>query len=391
MGHAASSNRASVMRARMIATVLVSVLAGGCGPDNRPRVANSNRVVKNIPNSGKLWPVMLQHCLRKPDCDPMSDFGQGAGQASGIAGSTSYYVESADTVREGGEDYGAALTLSVYGLRGQGGEVGRPLTLDESPSDLRGTNARRSTLTIEYRTPGGGAPEPYFFSFRSALTAIGVPGASTAKSQDEIASLTSKYLDAMTWPDDPRPVAVGAKLQISGKGQVLLTAYSSGIAYGALTPNSDAIRRGFEPWWFYVGRNLRDEPADGLLKALKAGESLSFTLTTPSGAVILRDGIYTDGFTDALKLAEATLADPSLAEPLSQRCAVTAGMHDKCWDLAETTPILRSCDSRTAQQRDADKEPSVADQASTKPSAAMRELGCPEAFIEAFAPDLQAR
>jgi len=378
-----------LMRVGVVAVLALAGLLVSCGPDNRPKQAMANRVVKDEPNSGALWPVMLQHCLRKPDCDPMSDFGHGAGQASGVAGSTVYFVESADVVREGGEDYGAALTLSVYGPRGQGGAVGRPLTLDESPSNLRGTNARRSTLTVEYRTPGGGAPEAYFFSFRSALTAIGVPGVSEAKTQEAIMNATSAYLDGMKWPDDASPEAYGAKLTVTGeKGRVLLTGYTSGIAYGALTPDAQAVKRGFEPWWFYVGRNLRDEPAADLMKALMAGEPVSFSLTTPTGAVILEDGVYTDGFADALKLASEALADPLLATPLTERCAATAGMHDRCWDLAKVTPILRSCDTRTAQQHEADRQVRAPGQLAPAPSDAMRALECPEAFIKAYAPDL---
>jgi hypothetical protein len=377
------------MRVGGVTVLALAGLLASCGPDTRPKQAMSNRVVKDEPNSGVLWPVMLQHCLRKPDCDPMSDFGQGAGQASGVAGSSVYFVESADVVREGGEDYGAALTLSVYGPRGQGGAVGRPLTLDESPANLRGTNARRSTLTVEYRTPGGGAPEPYVFSFRSALTAVGVPGVSAARTQEAIMNATSAYLDTLKWPDDSSPDAFGAKLTITGeKGRVLLTGYTSGIAYGALTPDAEAVRRGFEPWWFYVGRNLRDEPAADLMKALMAGEPVSFTLTTPSGAVILEDGVYTDGLADALKLGSEALADPLLAAPLTERCAATAGMPDTCWDLARLTPIERSCDTRTAQQHAADRKGRAADELAPAPSDAMRALGCPEAFIKAHAPDL---
>src|SRR5262245_50973021 len=121
----------------------VLCLMTGCGPEGSAR-SESRKVVADSHDPGADWPLLLQHCLRSPNCDPMSDFGQGLGQASGSAGQSTWFVETADVVKEGGRDYGGAARINLYATRGQGGAAGRPVTMDETASNLRSANARRS-------------------------------------------------------------------------------------------------------------------------------------------------------------------------------------------------------------------------------------------------------
>src|SRR6185503_14955983 len=184
----------------MLSGLIVAVLLCGCWQKTADR-AESDNVVAGADDPGALWPLVLQHCVRSPNCDPHEDFGQGEGQASGVVGQAAYFVESADVVKEGGQDYGASITLSLYATRAQGGKAGRPLTIDEGPDDLRATNARRSTLSIEYRTPGGGAPEPYFLTLHSAQVALTVPDIAKATTRDGIVKATEDFVQRMTWPN----------------------------------------------------------------------------------------------------------------------------------------------------------------------------------------------
>lgn len=332
---------------RMIAAGFAGlVLAAACGPEG-PKSAASERVVAASDNPGAMWPLMLQHCLRSPNCDPMSDFGQGAGQASGVAGQVNWFVESAGVVKEGGQDYGASIKLSLHATRGRGGAAGRPLTIDETVSSLRGTNARRTTLTIEYRTPGGGAPEPYGLALMSAQLKLPASNLKAAKSQQALADMTGAYVDAMKWPDGEG----GAKIEITGKAGVVFSGYSWGMAAADLRDDKDALERGFEPWVFYVPRNIRDEPVAALLEAIDAGETLGLRITAPDGGVMLSDAIYTAGYAGALREATQALADPELARPIAERCARFETERPEFWKTADVTAALRVCDPRTAEQR----------------------------------------
>jgi hypothetical protein len=346
------------------AAALPIALLAACDENNGlPRVAVSSHVAENDPNHGVLWPILLQHCLRSPSCDPMSRFSEGAGQASGVVGAVAYFVESADVVKEGGRDYGGRITLSMIGPRGDGGPAGRPLTLDESASDLRGPRNRQSWLSIEYRAPSG-EPEPYFLAFRSAQLALKVPGVEGLKTQDAISNRTGDYVAAMSWGKDAAGGdASGARVDIKGKAGVLLTGYSIGLPLGGKVKDEEAVRRGFEPWSFYLSRNLRDDRAalDGLMKAIEAGETLTLTVSAPDG-LILRDAIYTMGYAAALKEASAALKDPLLAQPLTQRCAAYVGKSAADWNSLEASPASRTCDPRSPAQRQA------ADKARSEPA-----------------------
>ncbi|MDZ4762381.1 MAG: hypothetical protein SGJ21_15060, partial [Alphaproteobacteria bacterium] len=111
---------------RRVSLLLLLLGLPACEPTYMPKRSLSGQVARDHPDAGALWPVLLQHCLRAASCDPMSNFGEGAGQASGIIGSTTYFVETAKAVREGGRDQGAAITLSLQADRGRGGQAGRP-------------------------------------------------------------------------------------------------------------------------------------------------------------------------------------------------------------------------------------------------------------------------
>ncbi len=329
-------------------------LLGACEDKSLPRVAQASHVAEDNPDHGALWPILLQHCLRSPSCDPMSKFSEGAGQASNFIGAVNYFVESADIVKEGGRDYGGRITLSMIAPRGDGGAAGRPLTLDETASDLRGPRNRQSWLSIEYRAPSG-EPEPYFLAFRSAQIAIKVPGVETLKTQDAISNRTGDYLAGLSWgkgaDGDDR---AGAMVEIRGEAGVLLTGYSIGLALGGKVKDEDAAKRGFEPWSFYVSRNLRDDKAElaNLMKAITSGETLTLTIAAPNGA-ILQDAIYTTGFPAALKEGSAALKDPRLSQALTQRCAPYIGQGAMVWNELDVAPANHTCDPRSSDQRQA--------------------------------------
>jgi hypothetical protein len=352
------------MPAGMLGLALAAAaLLGACDENNGlPRVAVSSHVAENDPNHGVLWPILLQHCLRSPSCDPMGRFSEGAGQASNFVGAVDYFVESADVVKEGGKDYGGRITLSVIAPRGDGGPAGRPLTLDEASPDLRGPRNRQSWLSIEYRAPSG-EPEPYFLAFRSAQLALRVPGVEGLKTQQAIANRTSDYVAAMSWgKDKDGQDQAGAKIEIKGKAGVLLTGYSIGLSPNEKVKDEEAVKRGFEPWFFYVSRNLREDKVElaSLMKAVTAGETLTLSISAPNG-LVLQDAIYTTGYAAALKEATAALKDPHLSQPITQRCAGYVGKSGTDWNTLEVSAADRTCDPRSPEQRQA------ADTAKTQP------------------------
>jgi hypothetical protein len=289
---------------------------------------------------------MLAHCMRSPSCDPLSDFGKGAGQASGQVDAAAWFAETKDVVKEGAEDYGAAITISLFGTRGEGGPAGRPVSMDEAPSSLRGPIARRSTLSVEYRTPGGGAPEPYFLQVLTSHLALTVPGLDAAMGEKAIEEKTSAHVDAMSWDGG----AGGARLEVVGKAGVLFTGYSIGMVRAP----DDGEQRSFAPWQFHASRNLRDEPRPTIMAALQAGETLVLRVTAPGGQ-ILGDTIYTTGYAEALRQATEALADPGISRPISERCERLAAEKPGFWKIADVTAALRVCDPRTVEQRRLDE------------------------------------
>jgi hypothetical protein len=330
---------------RVIAALAAILLAGACEPEG-PRIAESAKVVENAEDPGALWPVLLQHCLKAPGCDPTSNFGHGAGQSSGAIDYVTYFVEAADTVKEGGRDHGGAVTINLYAPRGDGGAAGRPLTLGEAPDNLRANNARRSTLSIEYRTPGGGPPEPYFLYFRSAQLALSVPG-EPPRDHAAMIARTGDHVASMTWPSGEE----GAKIEITGKAGVLFADHSIGMESGEPERDSRQPRRSFEPWMFYLSRNLRDEPLPKLMAAIDADETLYVTISAPGGGLMLSDAIRVRGYDAALREGTEALADPELAKPIPERCQRFENELPEFWKVADVSAALRVCDSRTPQQR----------------------------------------
>jgi len=306
------------MRA-LIGLGLIALASGlaACVPE-MPAISESAKVVEKAENPTVAQAFMRQHCLRSPACDPTTDYGQGVGQASGVAGSAAWFAESKDVVKEGGADYGAALTLSAYGTRGQGGAAGRPLTIDELPDTFNGSKAKRSTLAIAYRMPGGGMAEAYGLQF------------------------ISPYI-TMTAPLEE------AKLEIRGQAGLLYEAEA-----GAMTAKKEPVNGRVKPpesVTFFVSRNLRDEPLPQLMAALKAGETLSVKLLAANGDLLLVDALYAHGFESALKQGTDALVDSEIARPIIERCARFASEPDEFWKLADVTPALLVCDPRPPELR----------------------------------------
>jgi hypothetical protein len=327
---------------RLIVGAVLAFAATACGPE-RSKEADSRRVVAQAENPGAAWPIMLAHCMRSQACDPLSDFGTGEGQASGQVDAAAWFAETKDTVKEGGEDYGAAITINLFGVRGEGGAAGRPVTMEEAPSNLRGPMARRSTLSIEYRTPVGLKPEPYGLQVLTPHFNLAVPDAEAAKGDEALEAATSAHVGAMRWSD----ADVGARIVVAGKAGVLFDSFSTGIA----KPPEDGEVRRFMPWQFFASRNLRDEPLPALLAALEAGETLKLTVTAPDGAQALGDFIYTTGYSGALREAGEALSDPQITRPIPDRCARFAKEKPEFWKIADVTAALRVCDPRTIEER----------------------------------------
>lgn len=302
---------------RIASSLVLACLLAACGPETPGRAA-SDKVVAGDVNPGATWPLLLQHCLRLPSCDPSADFGKGEEQASGLSGSVAWFAETDKRVAEGAQDYGAALSLSVFGNNGQGGPAGRTLTVDERPDTLSGVRARRSSLVITYRTPGGGPPEPYGLLFTSAWL------------------VTPAVIDE-------------AKLEISGRSGVLLSETTGAMA--AEEGGRKATPKGIDPVVFMLPRNVRDDKVDALLAALMAGETLSLKLYAPDGRVLLADVLYAVGYEGALRQATEALADPEIAKSIAARCERFAAEPDSFWKIADVTPAFLVCDPRTAEQR----------------------------------------
>ena len=293
------------------------VLLAACEPAEPARAA-SDAVVADVADKGAMWPLLLRHCLSSAQCDPMSDFGSGSGEASGIAGSIAWFFQTRERVSEGAEDYGARAEINLFGMRANGGPAGRPLVIDELPDNLGGAKAKRTTVSLEYRAPSG-TLEPYFFQFVSP----------------HITQLAAGVEEA--------------RLEIKGASGVLFAAEAGGME-APRTP----VNGGHDPpdaMIFYASRNLRDEPLPQLMAALEAGDTLSVRLIAADGRSLLQDVLYTDGFAAALGRAGEAASDPEIARPVAERCARFADEDDAFWKLADVTAGLVVCDPRLPEQR----------------------------------------
>lgn len=307
----------SRFRAAALAVAALAVVA--CEPTG-PQRAASDAVVANVDDKGAAWPLLLQHCLRSPTCDPMSNFGDGAGEASNTIGSVAWFVQVREKVGEGGQDYGAKAELSLFGGRGVGGKAGRPLTIDELPDNLGGARAKRSTLTIDYRAPSD-VLEPYGLQVISPfLTGV-------AAGVDE------------------------AKLEIVGAEGVLFS-----VMAGGMPAAETAVNGGYKApnaMVFFASQNIRDEPLPKLLAALAKGESLSLRLKSADGETMLSDALYADGYAAALEQASAALNDDGIGQPIVERCASLMNKNDAFWRTSSSTspPASHACDPRLPDQR----------------------------------------
>ncbi len=325
---------------------ILALCAAACGPDDKPQAPEAKRQLAENPRMAQAWPLLLQHCLRLPSCDPMGQIGEGTGEASGQSGGVFWFVRTADAVVEGAQDHGASIHIVLPGPRGQGGEAGRPMAISEMPATLRARRDRNSWAVIEYRTPGGAAPEPRFLTVQTAHLALTVPDAAAAKTRAQLTAKTSDWLDSLAWPDGER----GARIELIGRAGVLFGANTSGLSGKALQTNEQVLKQGFEPWVLFASRNLRDEPLPGLIAALMDGESLSLKASAPGG-VILSDAIYSGAFASALERAASALDDPEIARTIGDRCERFSGQPDSFWKLADVTPALDVCDPRTPEQK----------------------------------------
>jgi hypothetical protein len=288
-----------------------------CEPKDDGR-AESDAVVADAADKGAAWPLLLRHCLSSASCDPMRNFGDGSGEASGVAGSVTWFFQLKERVSEGAQDYGAKAEINLFGMRAVGGPAGRPLSIDELPDNLGGTRAKRTTLSIEYRAPAGSL-EPYFLQFQSPHI---------TKVADGVAD---------------------AKLEIIGASGVLFTAEAGGME----APKT-AVNGGYDPpesMIFHVSRNLRDEPLPQLMAALAKGETLSVKLSAADGRSLLKDALYTDGYESALGRAREAGTDVEIARPVAERCTRFADKGDAFWKIADVTAALVVCDPRLAEQR----------------------------------------
>ncbi len=296
--------------------IAVTLLAA-CGPEEKAR-AGSDAVVEGVADKGAAWPLLLRHCLSSATCDPMSDFGDGSGEASGVAGSVTWFFQTRERAGEGAQDYGAKAEINLFGMRANGGPAGRPLTIDELPDNLGGAKAKRTTLSFEYRAPSA-ALEPYFLQVVSP----------------HITQVAEGVADA--------------RLEIRGADGVLFAAEAAGME----APKT-AVNGGYDPpesMIFQVSRNLRDEPLPQLMAALERGDTLSVKLLAADGRSLLQDVLYTDGFTSALGRAGEAASDQEIGRPIVERCARFADEDDAFWKIADVTAALVACDPRLPEQR----------------------------------------
>ena len=302
-------------RAGVWLVAVLSILAAGCEDSDRPMISSSSRVAISDPDLGVLWPVFLQHCRRAPDCDPMREFSAGVGEASGIRREVSYFVRRGDGVSGGAA---ASAGRSFMGLRSSGpmgGRLGRPVTSDEAPSNLRASDARSSRLWLEY-APADLITEPVSLRFVSPHLALGVPGAGKARSVGDLEDLTERHLLSQRWPDG----GLGARIELLDQGSTLWAGYSTGKSAVSIRYGDDALKRGFVPWSFSVETWARGDELSLLAAAFEDERTLGVRISLPGQHVILRDAFYSVGYVDAYIRAADALSDPAIDIPIPDRC-----------------------------------------------------------------------
>ncbi len=334
---------------------LAALAAAACGDHgDLPMRAPSIRVAQDHPLADQLWPALLQHCRRNPSCDPMSDFGLGAGEASGIEGYSTWFAES-PAVLENGDEFGPRIRVSLSAYRGVGGDAGRPLALAEREANLRAFRDGQSRLTIEYRASGGKLA-PYFFSVRTQQLVLGVPGVEPEMSREELVAASGAYVESWVWPDGER----GAEIELVADDEVVLRARSVGNPSRTTWSGEEPEEIGFEPWVFVAQGALGEEAGAGLLEALTGDGFIKMTVRAPDQRVVFSDSFAAGGHEQALAAALEALRDPEARLALTERCAPFVAWDNDDWARAEVSPAQKTCDPLTSfsRQRILDQQPS---------------------------------
>ena len=286
--------------------LLLLVLSAGCAPEGPPVPARAQAAADS-----PVWPQLLAHCLRAPECDPMAAPGDGAGEASDQSGEVSWYAHAADQAGAG-----AYLSLGLIAARGRGGEAGRVLSIDEQPDSLAGHQARRSLLTFRFEAAPGEPMALAGVSFRSA------------------------------WLQPADATRQAYIVEVSGREGVLMS--QAGTTEPAPYP---AGMEGLFPIIVRFSDPSADQDFGRLIAAIEDGESLTLKIRTPAGGVLLADVIYTLGYEEALKTGQSALADAGIAAPIAARCERFLDEPDAFWSEVVLSPALRVCDPRLPQER----------------------------------------
>jgi hypothetical protein len=313
-----------------------------------PLVANSHEVVEGHLREGELWPILFQHCARTRSCDPMSNFGEAAGQASGFEQDATWYAETAAAVPEDGAIYGPRVIVTFSSLSEWGGPGGRPLTRQETPANLRAPIARQTWLSIEHRMPAEDLV-PYYATLRTAQVRIPLAPGAADETREMLRARTEAEISGWVWSDGRR----GARIELStSDGERLWGGYSLGFDARANLEEDAWKALGAEPWFFDLSINRYGEPVvlNAVLEAVRRGSQLRLYVASPKGAM-LTDDFETAGLADALGAALQALADPAIEQPLPVRCLPLLDLPPAQWTIDVASPAMRTCDARTRDQR----------------------------------------
>lgn len=325
------------------------------GPGEKVVRAPAISVAEGHPLADQLWPALLQHCRRNPSCDPMSTFGAGIGEASGISGFSSWFAERADVLSDG-EVFGDRIRVSLYAYRGEGGAAGRPVRVSEREGNLRAYRDGLSRLTIEYRRTAG-VLVPYFASVRTQQVVFDVPGVAQLNERSEVLAATAAYVENWVWSDGGQ----GAEIELSIGGRTVFVGRSTGGGSRTVFADEEVETIPLEPWTFVVQEELAGRHENALIDALSGDGFVRLMVRAPDGGVVLEDSFAVGGHVDALAEAEQALADPKIDLALTERCARFVGWDNDDWAGAEgLSPAEESCDPLTdlSRRRILDQQPS---------------------------------
>jgi hypothetical protein len=241
----------------------------------------------------------------------------GEGEASGARREVSYLVRRLDPVMS---KTTVGLFLGLQSFRPTGGRVGRPVTSNEAPANLRGVGARSAKVWIGYRADDP-VDAPQQLLFLSPYLALGAPGAEEAATIEELSRRTADYLAAAVWPNGH----VGAKIELRDGDTAVWTGFAVGRNMSSETYGGDALDRGFVPWAFVVDARLGPDNASPLLSALRNEKTLGIRITLPGERLVLQDALYSVGYPEAFVVAKEAFLDPDIARSISERCRPLLG------------------------------------------------------------------